>query len=429
MKKHFISGWGNFPKSEALVKRFENASITTNTFIPQGNLRSYGDSALATHVVNLKNNDCFLDFDENTGVLHCQSGVMISDIISCFLPRGWFPLIFPGTKFITIGGAIASDVHGKNHHHHGAFSESLIEFTLLTGEGKYLRCSRDENPEWFRSTCGGMGLTGIIVDARIQLQRINSKNIQQKTIKTFSIEETFDVFEKYHHASYSVAWLDCMAKGKQLGRSIITIGEHANDGQLSPKTGLKLNIPFFFPSFSLNTFSLKIINTFLFRKVLKKESEQIISFEKFFFPLDGISNWNRGYGKQGFIQYQFVFPLEKSLEGMSEILERISKSGQGSFLTVLKRFGKQNENMLSFPMEGYTLAIDFKNTKKVHALLKELDELVLKYHGRFYLAKDSRLSSEVFEKGYSQIEDFRKFRKHHKLDQQFASLQSKRLRL
>ncbi len=429
MKQVAISGWGNFPKSDSQINRFGLSLDNSESFIPQGNLRSYGDSALAKNVVSMKQHDCFLGFDENTGILHCQSGVLLADIINHFSPRGWFPLIVPGTKFITVGGAIASDVHGKNHHHQGAFSESVIDFTLLNAENEKLRCSKDENSEWFKSTCGGMGLTGIILDARIQLQKIHSRHIKQKTIKTQNIDETFEQFEKYHNAPYSVAWLDCMAKGSHLGRSIITIGEHAHDGELRPKASLKLNLPFFFPSFLLNSLTLKIMNTFLYRKVLSKESEQLISYDKFFFPLDGIYNWNRGYGKNGFIQYQFVLPIEKSLEGMKAILEKIASSGEGSFLTVLKRFGKQNNNMLSFPKEGYTLAIDFKNTKKVRKLLNELDELVLKYDGRFYLAKDSRVTKEIFESGYEKIELFRKFRKDHQLDGKFSSLQSQRLSL
>ncbi len=422
------SGWANYPQLSGTCTHWQENTTLPLPCIAQGNLRSYGDSALAEQMVSLRKQTHFLNFDEHTGILHCQSGVLLREIIEHFLPRGWFPLVCPGTQDITLGGAIASDVHGKNHHAIGAFSESVVEFSLYTGE-QIVTCSKTGNPEWFYATCGGMGLTGVILDAKIRLQKVHSCNIQQTTIKTRNLEDTFEQFERFKHSSYSVAWIDCISSANKLGRGILTVGEHATDHQLEYRQARKFSLPFYFPAFSLNPVTLKILNTLIYQRVLSRESTQQVGFEQFFFPLDGISHWNRGYGKPGFVQYQFVLPMENSLEGMREILTQISKSNQGSFLVVLKKMGDENRNWLSFPKKGYTLAIDFKNTPKVHHLLNQLDLLVNHYGGRFYLAKDARISPQQFEQGYPQLEAFRAFRKQHQLDTRFVSAQSRRLGL
>jgi len=432
------SGWGNFPilsKNQVETLTIKNKQqalqfITSNSDITiQGNGRSYGDSALGKVLLVNKKNNHFLDFDANNGVLHCQSGVLLADIIIFFLPRGWFPAITPGTKFVSIGGAIASDVHGKNHHHVGAFSSCVLEIELMLASGEIVTCSKKENSEIFQATCGGMGLTGFILSAKIQLLAIKSQYIEQVTVKTKSLAETFQFFEKYKDSTYSVAWIDCLAQGENLGRSIITFGEHANDGDLNYRPKKSLNLPFNFPGFALNSLSLKMTNTLLYQRVRKNESRQKVSFESFFYPLDAIHNWNRLYGKRGFLQYQFVLPLENSLEGMTAILNEISRAKKGSFLAVLKLFGEGNDNYLSFPMKGYTLALDFKNEPGTFALFERLDKLVCHYGGRFYLAKDARISKHVFEQNYPHIETFRNFRKTNNMDKTFSSLQAKRLAL
>jgi len=281
----------------------------------------------------------------------------------------------------------------------------------------------------FQATCGGMGLTGLILTAKIRLLAINSQYIEQHTVKTTSLAETFAQFEKHKDKTYSVAWIDCLAQGAQLGRSIITFGEHANDGDLNYRPKRTLNLPFYLPGFFLNSLSLKITNTLLYRRVIKTESRQKVSFDSFFYPLDAIHNWNRLYGAHGFLQYQFVLPLDKSFEGMQAILSEISKTKKGSFLAVLKLFGEANDNYLSFPMKGYTLALDFKNEASTFALFDRLDKLVCDYGGRFYLAKDARVSKHIFEKNYPHIETFRNFRITRSMDKTFLSLQAKRLAL
>lgn len=428
-----LRSWGNYPNIEAIAYKFDHQQALKNiidkhnNIIAHGNGRSYGDSALNQHQIHVRSYNYFLDFDSETGILHCQAGVLLSEILETFIPRGWFVSVTPGTKLITVGGAIASDVHGKNHHVQGSFSDSIVEFTMMLSNGEIIVCSHTKNSELFQATCGGMGLTGIIIDAKIKLLPINSSMIDQITIKTKNIQDTFETFEKYKDYTYSVAWIDCMAKGDSLGRCLLMVGEHADDGNLDYVNTNKISIPFHFPSFTLNNFTVKSFNNLYYAKVRKLVSQQKVSIDNFFYPLDAIANWNRIYGKNGFTQYQFVLPLEKSYDGLEKILSKIAASGKGSFLAVLKLFGKANANWLSFPMEGYTLALDFKIEPGLFDLLNELDKIVLQHDGRFYLSKDVRISKETFEAGYKHIDKFRQFRKNYKMDQKFHSLQSKRV--
>lgn len=426
-----LNSWGMYPQIKSKKFTFNTKDNLRNileensTFIPFGNGRSYGDSALAENIIYSKPYNYFLDFDEERGILHCQSGVLLSEIIEAFVPRGWFLKVTPGTKLITIGGAIASDVHGKNHHVEGCFSSCVEEFTLMLPSGEIRTCKKGD--ELFFATCGGMGLTGIILEAKIYLKRINSKYINQTTIKTKNLKETFEAFEKYSHVPYSVAWIDCLASGEDIGKCLLMVGDFADDGKLDFKEKKKINIPFNFPSFALNSLSVKAFNWLYYKKAPMGESKQKVDIDTFFYPLDAINNWNRIYGKGGFTQYQFILPKEKSYDGLKEILEKISKSGKGSFLAVLKLYGEENKNYLSFPMKGYSLALDFKIEKGIFELLNSLDEIVLKYGGRIYLTKDVRVSKETFEKGYPNIEKFRNLRKEYGMDKKFQSLQSKRV--
>jgi len=426
-----LNSWGMYPIYPN--KKFSLNSVNTlmdhifnnNEIIPFGNGRSYGDSCLSDNIVYARQYNYFLGFDEENGILHCQSGVMLSEILESFVPKGWFLKVTPGTKLITIGGAIASDVHGKNHHVEGCFSTCVEEFTLMLPNGKIKTCTKSD--ELFKTTCGGMGLTGIILTAKIHLKKINSKYINQTTIKTKNLQETFDAFEEYKHLPYSVAWIDCLASGDDLGKCLLMVGDFKDDGDLSFKKKENLNIPFNFPSFALNKLTIKAFNWLYYKKSPAGVSKQKVDIDTFFYPLDAIANWNRIYGKNGFTQYQFILPKEVSYDGLQEILSKISASGKGSFLAVLKLYGKENENYLSFPIEGYSLALDFKIEDGLFELLDELDEIVVKYNGRIYLAKDVRVSKDTFEKGYPKIAKFRSVRKEYKMDDKFNSLQSKRV--
>jgi len=430
-----ISGWGGFPKlmlDLINVRNEKHLKIITSSigkFITRGNGRSYGDSSLSSICVSNIQNNKILEFDSKTGVIRCESGVLLSEIIEIFVPRGWFLKVTPGTKLITIGGAIASDVHGKNHHKDGCFSTSLIEIRLMLSDGSIVNCSQQECKELFLATCGGMGLTGVILEATFSLKSILSQNIKQTTIKTKNLHQTFDAFEKYADATYSVAWIDCLSKGGSIGRSLLITGEFSDDRDLSYSSKKVVSVPFNFPSIVLNYFSVKLFNALYYFRAKQGVSHQNVGLDSFFFPLDSIDSWNRIYGRNGFVQYQFILPKKESLEGLTKILEKISDAGLGSFLAVLKLYGKENENYLSFPMEGYSLALDFKIQKGLFNFLKELDQIVLEYNGRIYLAKDSRVGKSVFEKGYPNIEKFREFRKSQGMKEKFTSLQSERLGL
>lgn len=427
-----LNSWGMYPLIQSENISFKNEKdlkqkIITNEnyYIPYGNGRSYGDSAINKNIIYCKPYNYFLDFDESKGILHCQSGVLLSEIIESFVPKGWFLKVTPGTKLITIGGAIASDVHGKNHHVEGCFSQCVEEFTLMLPDGEIKTCKKGE--ELFLATCGGMGLTGVILDAKIALKKIDSQYINQTTIKTKNLKETFEAFEEYGSKPYSVAWIDCLAKNDEIGKCLLMVGDFANDGNLNFKEKKRLNIPFNFPSFVLNNLTVKAFNWLYYKKVKDRVSHQKVDIDTFFYPLDAINNWNRIYGKNGFTQYQFILPKKTSYEGLEEILTAISESKKGSFLAVLKLYGKANENFLSFPIEGYSLALDFKIEPSLFELLNKLDKIVVKYGGRIYLTKDVRVSKESFEKGYPLVDRFRELRKKYKMDEKFQSLQSERV--
>lgn len=427
------TAWGMYPKIECKRFKYDNEAQLKHIveeyrhLIPYGNGRSYGDSALGEAIIDVRQKDYFIDFDKTKGLLHVQAGVLLSEILEHFVPRGWFPKVTPGTKLITVGGAIASDVHGKNHHVEGCFSECVESFKIMLPNGEIVTCTREKTPKLWRATCGGQGLTGVILEAKIYLKSINSQYIDQTTIKTKNLKETFEAFEQYSDKPYSVAWIDCLAKGNEIGKCLLMVGDFRDDGQLDYKLKPQKSIPFNFPGFALNNWSVRAFNWLYYNKVKERVSKQRVDIDTFFYPLDTIGHWNRIYGKNGFTQYQFILPKAQSYEGLEEILTAIADSGKGSFLAVLKLYGKANENWLSFPMEGYSLALDFKIEKGLFELLDRLDEIVLRYKGRIYLTKDVRVSKETFEQGYPDIEKFRQFRKDQKMDSKFRSLQSQRV--
>jgi len=432
-----LSSWGQYPRIDSSVIKplntlqIENAleNAPEGSIIPRGLGRSYGDSALADHVLDLTSMDHFIGFDEDKGTLTCEAGVSLAEILDTFVPVGWFLPVTPGTKFVTVGGAIASDVHGKNHHVQGCFSDHVIEIKIFTISSGLVICSREINSELFYASCGGMGLTGIIVEATFKLIPVKSSLINETTIKAKNLEEALKLFETYRRTTYSVAWIDCLSTGNALGRSLLMIGEHADAGELKSGKSGKLAIPFDMPGFFLNQYSVQAFNFLYYNRVRQKASERLVHYEPFFYPLDGIHQWNRLYGKNGFTQYQFVLPRAAGLEGMSTVLKRIADSKRGSFLAVLKVFGADNRNYLSFPMEGYTLALDFKLDQGLFDLLDELDEIVRDYGGRVYLTKDVRMSEAMFKQSYPDWEKFMAVRKQYRADQFIHSLQSQRIGL
>lgn len=440
MKKS-VANWGNYPIMESEEGTFRTLGElkgllrTDKAVIARGNGRCYGDASLSEVTVCTLKYDKITEFDTSTGIIHCQSGVTLDQLLDVIVPKGWFLPVTPGTKFVTIGGMVASDVHGKNHHVDGAFSRHVLELELLTGSGEVVTCSKTHLPELLEATCGGMGLTGIILSVRFQLKAIETSYISQHRVKADNLEELLELFERHKDVTYSVAWIDCLKKGKGFGRSILLMGEHAKKSELSaqqqeaplalpPKKSIPF--PFTLPSWVLNNFTVKAFNFLYYHKAFGKEAHSVISYEPFFYPLDAILNWNRGYGKKGFVQYQFVVPIEQK-QGLIDILQRISDKGWGSFLAVLKVFGAQDSG-ISFPMEGYTLALDFPVRDGLFPFLEELDQIVLSHGGRLYLSKDARMSASTYRSGYAQSAEQFETRLHkYNPEQKFRSVQSDRL--
>lgn len=416
MHRQTIANWGNFPKIEADWievadgdQLFEEIA-DKRPLIARGNGRCYGDSSLQQTIISTLKMNKMLLFDRYKGILRCESGVLLGDILKVIVPAGFFLPVTPGTKYVTIGGAVASNVHGKNHHTEGAFARYVLSLDLMTEDGRILSCSRAENKALFADTIGGMGLTGVILTVTICLKKIETAFIKQKTIKTTHLEDTLDHLEQYKNATYSVTWMDCLKKGPRMGRGLLMLGEHARSvdlrhhtEQLKVHSDHKINIPFYFPNFTLNPLTVKWFNTLYYHKQWNKEQQTIVHYNPFFYPLDILDNWNRMYGSNGFTQYQFVVPFECGREALRHIMNEIANSGCASFLAVLKTFGAADDciSPLSFPTEGYTLALDLPLSHKVLSLLDRLDEMVLAYKGRLYLTKDARMSKEMFAKTYS----------------------------
>ena len=425
-----LSGWGRFPvvDSEVAYPR-DHAQMAAcleqdHEVIARGLGRSYGDSALGPKVVQTRHLDNYLNFATDSGMLHCAAGVSLDDIIRTFLPRGWFLPVTPGTRFVTVGGAIASDVHGKNHHLHGSFSDHVDKIELMLGNGDIVTVSRQHLPELFRATCGGMGLTGIICSAWVRLKAVPGAAIRTTTIKARDLDAILQAFADNDNASYSVAWIDCLAKGKNLGRSLLMLGEHEpGDDQASARGPRKLPLSLLSPL--LNRHSAAAFNAVYYGRASATAGKKAKLID-FFYPLDMIANWNHIYGSKGFVQYQCVLPKAADLE---KLLQTISDAGHGSFLAVLKKFGNGNDNLLSFPMPGYTLALDFRATEATLRLLGRLDELILAAGGRIYLAKDARMSMETFRACYPKWQDFERIRGQYHAVGKFASAQSRRLGL
>ncbi len=438
-----ISGWGKYPVVDAeLGSAASEAEVRSavekedGALIARGLGRSYGDSSLSQRVLSMLRLDRMLAFDEEQGRLKCEAGVTLSDILDVFAPRGWFLPVVPGTRFVTVGGAISADVHGKNHHRDGSFCDFVESMEVMLASGETRTCSPDENTELFRAVCGGMGLMGIVLRAVLRLRRIETVYIKQKNIAAPNLDTMLDLFHEHEAATYSVAWIDCVARGGSMGRSVLMLGEHARTEDLPAfarpfkvRKKTPLSVPVDFPGFVLNPLTVKAFNELYYWRQSSKKGESVAPYGPFFHPLDNVLNWNRIYGKNGFAQYQFVLPVEAGKEGMAEVLRRISAQGTGSFLAVLKLFGDENANLLSFPRKGYTLALDFPVRPGLFEFLDELDRIVLDHGGRLYLAKDVRMSSGTFRIGYPRAGEFVELK--HRLDGNglFRSLQAERLEI
>lgn len=412
--------WGRYPKStpEKIIRpQWLNdlnssllSSSTKNLVFGQG--RSYGDSCLNSNgtIISTNSLNRFISFDQEQGILDCEAGVTLEQILDTFLPdpqnSGWFLPVSPGTKYVSIGGAIANDIHGKNHHIAGTFGCHVLSFELLRSDGTLLICSPTQNAELFNATIGGLGLTGIILSAKIKLRKVANAFIEMQSIKFENISEFFKISsESDKDFEYTVAWIDCLAKGQNLGRGIFMRGNHSQTA-IAHKKKVKLAVPLDFPNFALNNLSIKLFNFLYYNKQQQKQISKIQHYDPFFYPLDSINNWNRIYGKRGFFQFQCVVPSQSAI---TNILEEIAKSGRGSFLAVLKQFGTiKSPGLLSFPRAGYTLALDFPNQgQATFELLKKLESIVTCDNGAIYPAKDALMSAQSFKQYFPNLEKFK----------------------
>ena len=413
-----LHSWGRYPdiaqNSNSCYWRNDLAGLLKDvvsryqTTLPYGNGRSYGDSCLATtdQVIATSNLNRFLRADWINGIIVAEAGVTLAELLAIAIPKGWFLSVTPGTQFATVGGAIANDVHGKNHHLKGTFGNHLRSFGLIRSDKGYMHCSPSENVEMFAATVGGLGLTGIITFAEIQLTPIKTSLIDSHVVRFDNLKEFFTLsFELDHKHEYSVAWIDCLASGSNAGRGVYIVGDHAQYGTLTTQHSSKLNVPLTPPISLINNYSLRAFNEVYWRSHPKNTKRQRESYESFFYPLDRILNWNRIYGRGGFQQYQCVIPDENAETAVADLLKTIASHGQGSFLAVLKRCGDiQSPGLMSFPLPGTSLALDFPQNSNIDALFNRLDEIVRAAGGRLYPAKDAHMKGTDFRTAYPEWE-------------------------
>lgn len=430
-----ISGWGRYPTQNCQLirpEKYADLKPQSKSCIPRGMGRSYGDASLNhDHAVILTERlNRFINFDPKTGIMTAEAGVTLQDILAIATPHHWFLPVTPGTQYVTLGGCVAADVHGKNHHKLGSFGQHVLNLVLILADGSHLKCSPTENKEIFWATIGGMGLTGIIGEVTFQLIPIKNNLMRVKHHAMKNLEEIcFGFHQAQYDDDYTVTWLDT-----QRERGIVMAGHHLeksenNKSQKKFKAKKPKKIGFNVPGFILNNYSIRLFNYLYYLKNARK-SEFTSHYQPYFYPLDSISDWNKLYGKKGFIQYQCVFPMEVSVTAIKDILKILRKKNAVSFLSVLKKMGKPSGGILSFPMEGITLAMDiaFKGQKTLD-LLRELDAVVIANMGRVYLAKDACLSAKSFRAMYPSHEKFMEIKA--KLDPHniFNSSLSRRLKI
>lgn len=416
--------WGRYPQDEqtAVVIDWRTNPLpipadSQQTYLPYGNGRSYGDVCLNSKGLLLDSQrlDRFISFNPAEGTLCCESGVMLSEILALIVPHGWFLPVLPGTRFVTIGGAIANDIHGKNHLSAGTFGRHLRCLELLRSDGQRLRCSPSENPEWFNATVGGLGLTGLITWAEIDLKSIENPMLEVETVRYGELDEFFALAEesgkKYE---YTVAWVDSMARGKQVGRGYFIRANHAGSGvKQRPAPRYQARMAIELPFSVLNRTSARVFNYLYYKKQIGKQRSRLTHYEPFFFSLDKLLNWNRLYGPRGFHQYQCVLPLsDDGRNALREILEMGAYKNIECFLGVLKVFGNhQSPGLLSFPRAGVTVALDLRHRgSRTLRLLDDFDRVAGSAGGAVYPAKDARMSSASFRQYfplYTALERFR----------------------
>lgn len=438
-----LSGWGRFPVLDCRLERLREAAqlreLTAGggTLIARGAGRSYGDAALNPDLtLSMLPMNRMQAFDPEAGLLTCESGVLLADILHTFVPRGWFPPVVPGTGFVTVGGMIAADVHGKNHYRDGSFGAHVEALTLASADGGIRECSRTANADLFRATVGGLGLTGVILSARVRLRPITTAYVMQETLATRDLDETLDRFEESRGWPFCAAWIDGLAGGARRGRSLLTRGRFLDRTALPagaaalawPGTARRpRRVPADAPGWLLNRGSVGLFNELRYRRG-SAAVERPVHAERFFFPLDAVHGWNRLYGRRGFVQYQCVLPRAASAAGIAALLERAAAARRRPFLAVLKLLGAAREGLMSFPMDGYTLSLDFPMRRATLRLLDALDEITHGCGGRVYLAKDARCAPRRVAEGYREFAAFQALRAAP-ASRRYASALSRRLSL
>ncbi len=440
-----LCGWGRYPRAQSSVQVPENISEidlkNERQTIARGLGRSYGNAAMLDKglVVLTKRWNRSIAFDEATGLLTAEAGLTLAEVLAMFIPRGWFPPVVPGTKWVSLGGCVAADIHGKNHHRDGAFGGHIRELELLQADGNRLRCSPAQNSKVFWATVGGMGLTGIITEVVVQLTSIESSWMMAQHHQAKDLDSSLEMLDSpLWDDAYTVAWLDCLAAGKNLGRSILIRGHHARNDELPAQLRGRncvtsrpaLSLSFDFPAWLLNSLTVGAFNKVYYRRQGRRTEPFVCDVDRFFFPLDRIDNWNRMYGKRGFVQYQCVLPPGEARQSLQLLLEESRRSRRPSFLAVLKRFGEEGAGLLSFPMPGYTLTMDFPvSDSGLFPFLDRLDEIVVKHGGRVYLAKDARMRAEVFRSMYERFDDWSVIKRRMDPNNRFDSDLAKRLKM
>ena len=427
LARQTLEGWGRYSRVESDVLRSESRRDLIAAVISNGNHpvlarglgRAYGDAALLSGGVTLlmERLDRILEFDPETGWLKCEAGFSLDDLVRIFLPRGFFPPVVPGTRFVTLGGALASDVHGKNHHISGSWASHVRNVELLKSTGEIVFCDAENNSELFWATAGGQGLTGIILSMEVRLLPVESDAMDVTSTRVRDLEEFLGASAAHQEWPYSVGWIDGLARGKSMGRGNFIAGKHAPAGS-SGKAGILSKLPrglvsgkFLESNLLLNGLSARMFNAAYYRKQFTKRSRGTTSVYPFFFPLDAVDRWNRMYGKRGFFQYQFVVPPDPQHLALKQLLKTISESGTLPFLGVIKEFGTESHSGLSFPRPGVTVALDFANTgQNTLDLFTRLDDMVADAGGRVYLSKDARLGVEDFRRMYPEWEEWKRVR-------------------
>src|SRR5882672_3140868 len=438
-KRLELTGWGRVSRAPTAAARPERLSEVGAALRESGAKglsiygagRSYGDSALNSNgqTCLTARLDRILAFNESTGVVEVEPGVSFRTLMDVFLPKGWLVPVSPGTSFATIGGAVAHDVHGKNHEHAGSFGQHVSELDLVTADGVSHRIGPQSRGDWFRATCGGCGLSGVITRVAFTMQRVPSAFVEAKEQRLENLDAFFAAFEAAKDASYSVGWIDALARGAALGRGILETAEPAAQGGYAWRKRDAAAVPIGFPAAALNALSVKAFNAFYLGRVPKGGRRRLRSYEEFLYPLDAIAQWNRIYGRRGFHQFQCVVPFAEGEKAIRRLLETIAASQSASPLTVLKRLGPGRAGYLSFPMAGYTLALDFPNRPGTDALYRALAGITLEHGGRIYLAKDALLTGEAMPAMYPELGEFQRVLEEVDPGARFQSDMSRRLHL